>query len=168
MATKKLTKGELPRVERLRRQEMRAAVVGISAGVLADNGLRGLKHGVTCERLMNNAEREIFYTLVDLFDSEYEFNKSADWMSVELANLYFLQVIRAVAAGNTPLVIQYDGLLRGHLREMKASKRGREGDENKRGDSMSPDQWAATLIAKVAEANAGRAAARPIKTITEN
>ena len=164
---KPITKQELPRVERLRRAELRAAVNGVSAGVLAAPSSGYLRHGISCEKLLDNTEREIFYTLIELFDANYEFNKSADWMSVELANLYFVQIIRAVAAANTLAVIQFDNLLRGHLREMKASKRGREGDEVKRGDGMSPDQWAAALIAKVAEANAGRGAERAIKTISE-
>lgn len=124
------------------------------------NSLAQIKHGVLANSILSVEERALFYALVDRFEADYELNDSADFMQVELVNLYFLQLGRAIKAKDWENAERIDRVLRGHLREMKATKRAREGDAGGAGENQSPAEWASALLERVALAQAaGRALA---------
>lgn len=147
MARTQVNKKEEAVVDRLRRGELIAAAHGV---IPPDPDMRivsALKNGVMASRLLDNNERDVFYALIERFYAEYTLNTSADFMEVELVNLLFIQFFRAVQAADWDAAHKIDSMLRAHLREMKASKRSREGDETQR-QMVSAGEWTADLLAK--------------------
>ena len=118
------------------------------------NTIAQLQHGVLANSLLSQQERELFYALIARFQADYALNQSADFMQAELVILYFLQVGRAMRAKDWENAERLDRMLRGHLRDMKATKRAREGDAAPAATSPSPAEWATALLERVAATQA--------------
>ena len=147
---KQVNAKELITVARLRKTELIAAAHGMLTDIPNDGSIGGLRHGIFANQLLDSEERRVFYALIECFYADYDLNSSADFMEVELAVLYFLQVMRAIKAQEWETAQRIDVMLRSHLRDLKASKRSREGSEAGKGQTtISQDQWAADLLQKV-------------------
>jgi len=139
---------EQMRIMRLRRTELLAAAHGqLPSEEALHRAVANLQHGVMTAALLTEEERLAFYAMVERYEADYTLNSSADWMQTEYICLLYLQGLRAMAAQDWEAFSRIDGSLRSHLREMKASKRGREGDEHTM-VQQSPAEWAAELVAR--------------------
>lgn len=118
------------------------------------NSLAHIKHGVLANSILSIQERDLFYGLIARFEKDYELNESADFMQVELVTLYFLQLGRAIKVKDWENAERIDRTMRGHLREMKATKRGREGDTVPASTMQSPAEYATAILERVAAAQA--------------
>ena len=113
--------------------------------------LNGIKHGVFADRFMSESERDVFEEMMALFHEEFLLNRSADFIQLEFAGIYMLQLARAILVGDWETASKIDGLLRANLKDLKATKRTREGDGTPQ-TSISPAEWASELLVKVARA----------------
>lgn len=119
-----------------------------------------LQHGVYANRFLSPEEKPIFDAIIDQLHEDFVFNKSSDFMQVELVAVYFLKLGRAQEAGDWDAAERLDRMIRCHLKDLKATKIAREGEEPK-GPETTPAEWATALLEKLAEAER---AARPEKT----
>jgi len=78
------------------------------------------------------------------------FNKSSDFMQVELVAVYFLKLGRAQEAGDWDAAERLDRMIRCHLKDLKATKIAREGEAGS-GPETTPAEWATALLEKLAE-----------------
>ena len=144
--TKRVDAEETQAVERLRRNELLAAAQGrLPSEATIHHFVNKMQHGVLTNALLTEDERVIFYAMIERFEAEYDLNTSADFISTELICLLIVLAARAVKAQDWEAYGKIDSSMRSHLREMKASKRGREGEENKT-VQQSPAEWAAELV----------------------
>lgn len=110
-----------------------------------------LKHGVYADRFLSPEEKPIFDAIIDQLHEDFVFNKSSDFMQVELVAVYFLKLGRAQEAGDWDAAERLDRMIRCHLKDLKATKIAREGEEPK-GPETTPAEWATALLEKLAEA----------------
>jgi len=110
-----------------------------------------LKHGVYANRFLSEEEKPIFNKLIEELHQDFVFNKSSDFMQVELVAVYFLKLGRAQEAGDWEAAERIDRMLRCHLKDLKTTKISREGDEP-RGPGTTPAEWATALIEKLRRA----------------
>lgn len=143
-----LSKKELDRIERFRRntaaQRQESAVR--TAGAQPGNGF-ALKHGAFACKFLDTEEMALFDALIIRLRDDFHFNDSSDFMQLELAAMYFIQLARAQATGDQGLVCQIDQLLRNHLKDLKVTKISREGDAPHRSETT-PAEWASALLLK--------------------
>jgi hypothetical protein len=125
-----------------------------------DGNTNALKHGVYANRFLTSEEQPIFDAIIEHLHEDFVFNKSSDFMQVELVAVYFLKLGRAQEAGDWEAAERLDRMIRCHLKDLKATKIAREGEEPK-GAETTPAEWATALLEKLAEAEK---AARPEKT----
>jgi hypothetical protein len=59
-----------------------------------------LVHGIYADRFMSAEERPLFETIIRQLYQDFVFNKSSDFMQVELVAVYFLKLGRAYAIGD--------------------------------------------------------------------
>ena len=78
------------------------------------------------------------------------FNKSSDFMQVELVAVYFLKLGRAQESGDWDAAERLDRMIRCHLKDLNATKIAREGDASQ-GPETTPAEWATALLEKLAE-----------------
>jgi len=93
----------------------------------------------------------MFDAIIDRLNQDFEFNKSSDFLQVELVGVYSVKLVRAQIEGNTDAAEKLDRMIRCHMKDLKTTKIAREGEEPK-GPQTSPAEWAAALLEKVAEA----------------
>jgi len=98
-----------------------------------------LRHGIFADRCLTPEEKVMFDAIIDRLNQDFEFNKSSDFLQVELVGVYSVKLVRAQIEGNTDAAEKLDRMIR------------REGEEPK-GPQTSPAEWAAALLEKVAEA----------------
>jgi hypothetical protein len=96
-------------------------------------------------------EKVMFDAIIDRLNQDFEFNKSSDFLQVELVGVYSVKLVRAQIEGNTDAAEKLDRMIRCHMKDLKTTKIAREGEEPK-GPQTSPAEWAAALLEKVAEA----------------
>lgn len=153
-----MTETDAKTLAALHRSEVLAEMSGVGKG--ASGRAINLKHGLLANRIATSEERDIFFGLVERFEEDFDLNASVDFMQVELVSLYFLQLGRCVVAMDWENAERLDRMLRANLRDLKATKRAREGDLPKEPNS-SPSEWATALLERVAAATAaGQEAAR--------
>jgi len=114
---------------------------------------RGLKHGIFAFRIIGEEEQLLFSELIEAFRKEFVLNQSVDFIQLELACIYGLQLFRAIAAQNWEAAERVDRLMRHHLSDLKSTKRVREG-EGAVGEQISPAEWATELLERVRQARA--------------
>jgi hypothetical protein len=109
-----------------------------------------LKHGIFADRCLTPEEKQMFDVLIEQLHQDFQFNKSSDFIQVELVGVYSVKLVRAQMAGNTQAAESLDRMIRCHMKDLKTTKVAREGEAPK-GSKTSPSEWAAALIEKVAE-----------------
>lgn len=127
-----------------------------------EGNINCLKHGAYANRFLTAEEQNVFHDLVGRLREDFSFNASSDFVQVELASIYFLKIGRALEQDNIEAAHKLDQMLRGHLKDLKATKIAREGEEPK-GTETTPAEWATALLEKLAESET-KAKAEPEKT----
>ncbi len=152
-------KEDLARIERWNKN------AGVNPGHRAPVGnTYALKHGVYADRFLNEEERPIFDAIIGQLHEDFVFNKSSDFMQVELVAVYFLKLGRAQEASDWDAAERLDRMIRCHLKDLKATKIAREGEEPK-GAETTPAEWATSLLERLAEVESkARAGSEPEKT----
>ncbi len=116
-----------------------------------------LKHGVYADRFLSPEERPIFDAIIAQLQDDFVFNKSSDFIQVELVAVYFLKLGRAHEAGDYEAAERLDRMIRCHLKDLKTTKITREGTEPTE-PRTTPAEWATALLEKLAEAEKNEAA----------
>ncbi len=123
-----------------------------------------LKHGIYADRFLSPEERPVFDAIIGQLHEDFVFNKSSDFMQVELVAVYFLKLGRAQEANDWDAAERLDRMIRCHLKDLKATKIAREGEEPK-GAETTPAEWATSLLERLAEVESkARAESEPEKT----
>lgn len=125
--------------------------------------INNLQHGIYANRFLSPEERPIFDAIIEQLHEDFVFNKSSDFMQVELVAVYFLKLGRAQEAGDWDAAERLDRMIRCHLKDLKATKIAREGEEPK-GPETTPAEWATALLEKLAEAEKSRGESGSEKT----
>ncbi|MHB9037065.1 MAG: hypothetical protein ACYC64_10375 [Armatimonadota bacterium] len=121
-----------------------------------------LKHGVYADRFLAPEERPVFDAIIAGLREDFTFNNSSDSLQLELLATCYLRFARALDAGDAEAVERFDRMIRAHLKDLKATKIAREGDEP-RACETTPAEWATALLEKLAEAEANeRMAGQPV------
>ena len=133
-------------------------------GGAPEGNTNALKHGIYADRFLTPEERVVFDAIIEQLHQDFVFNKSSDFMQVELVAVYFLKLERAQEAGDWDAAERLDRMIRCHLKDLKATKIAREGEEPK-GAETTPAEWATALLERLAEAEKkAKAEAEPEKT----
>ena len=101
-----------------------------------------LRHGIFADRCLTPEEKVMFDAIIDRLNQDFEFNKSSDFLQVELVGVYSVKLVRAQIEGNTDAAEKLDRMIRCHMKDLKTTKIAREGEEPK-GPQTSPAEWAA-------------------------
>ncbi len=112
-----------------------------------------LRHGAYANRLLSVEEHEVFHGLVGLLREDFVFNASSDYIQVELASIYFLKIGRALGEDNIEAAHKLDQMLRGHLKDLKATKLSRNASDTSE-PATTPAEWATALLERIAESDA--------------
>jgi hypothetical protein len=121
-----------------------------------------LKHGIFANRFLSEEEKPLFQGIITKLYADFVFNKSSDFIQVELVAIYFLKLGRAQEAGDWDSAEKIDRMIRCHLKDLKATKIAREGDQPK-GPESTPADWATSLLEKMAAPKPETAAPEPPK-----
>ena len=122
-----------------------------------EGNLRTLKHGIFADRCLTPEEKVMFDSIIEKLHEDFQFNKSSDFLQVELVGIYSVKLVRAQVEGNTQAAESLDRMIRCHMKDLKTTKIAREGEEPK-GSQTSPAEWASALLEKVSEAAAQKTA----------
>lgn len=123
-----------------------------------------LQHGIYANRFLSPEEKPVFDAIIEHLHEDFVFNKSSDFIQVELVAVYFLKLGRAQEAGDYDAAERLDRMIRCHLKDLKTTKITREGTEPK-GPETTPAEWATALLEKLAEAEKNaRGESEPEKT----
>jgi hypothetical protein len=133
----------------LRPQRELCKAAGSRPGPGAPLGNRNsLVHGIYADRFMSAEERPLFETIIGQLYQDFVFNKSSDFMQVELVAVYFLKLGRAYEIGDWEAAEKLDRMIRCHLKDLKATKIARERDTAQRPETT-PAEWATALVEKL-------------------
>jgi hypothetical protein len=109
-----------------------------------------LQHGIYANRFLTAEEKPIFDAIIEQLQDDFVFNKSSDFIQVELIAVYFLKLGRAQESGDWETAERLDRMIRCHMKDLKTTKITREGTEPK-GPETTPAEWATALLEKLAE-----------------
>ncbi|HPG67001.1 MAG TPA: hypothetical protein PLO37_09175 [Candidatus Hydrogenedentes bacterium] len=112
-----------------------------------DGNLNPMKHGIFANKCLNAEERASFDELIERLYQDFEFNKSSDFLQLELVAIYSVKRMRAQVEGNVDAAQKLDPMIRAHMKDLKATKIAREGDQL-RGLQTTPADWATELLEK--------------------
>jgi len=121
-----------------------------------------LKHGIFASKCLTPDEKQMFDAIIEQLHQDFQFNKSSDFLQVELIGVYSVKLVRAQMEGNTDAAEKFDRMIRCHMKDLKTTKFAREG-EAARGPETTPAEWATALLEKLAESQkkpAGKSAKR--------
>ena len=153
-----ITKKDEQNLDRWHRNQGRTDHENAKNKVGAEEGnLRTLKHGIFADRCLTPEEKVTFDSIIEKLHADFQFNKSSDFLQVELVGIYSVKLVRAQIEGNTQAAESLDRMIRCHMKDLKTTKIAREGEEPK-GSQTSPAEWAAALLEKVGEAAAHKTA----------
>lgn len=107
-----------------------------------------LTHGIFANKCLDADEKIIFDHLIEQLHKDFQFNRSSDFLQVELVGVYSVKLMRAQVEGNVQAAESLDRMIRCHLKDLKTTKISREGEEPK-GPKSSPAEWAANLLDKI-------------------
>lgn len=93
----------------------------------APGNRNSLVHGIYADRFLAPEERPLLETIIAQLYQDFVFNKSSDFMQVELVAVYFLKLGRAQEVGDWDAAEKLDRMIRCHLKDLKATKAAREG-----------------------------------------
>ncbi|MDF7806244.1 hypothetical protein P4E94_02265 [Pontiellaceae bacterium B12219] len=123
-----------------------------------EGNLQTLKHGIFADRCLTPEEKVMFDHIIEKLHADFQFNKSSDFLQVELVGIYSVKLVRAQIEGNTQAAESLDRMIRCHMKDLKTTKISREGEE--RGPTTSPSDWATALLEKVEEVAEKKSAPR--------
>ena len=127
------------------------------SGVGAPKGnTNALKHGIYADRFLTPDEKPLFDAIIAQLHEDFVFNKSSDFIQVELVAVYFLKLGRAQEAGDWEAAERLDRMIRCHMKDLKTTKITREGTEPVESQTT-PAEWATALLEKLAEAEKAEA-----------
>ena len=109
-----------------------------------------LRHGIFADRCLTPEEKVMFDAIIDRLNQDFEFNKSSDFLQVELVGVYSVKLVRAQIEGNTDAAEKLDRMIRCHMKDLKTTKIAREGEASQ-GPETTPAEWATALLEKLAE-----------------
>jgi len=109
-----------------------------------------MTHGIYADRFLSEEEKIVYDGIIAQLYQDFEFNKSSDFIQVEMVAVCILKLGRAVEAGDVDAVEKYDRMIRAHLKDLKATKIVREADVPQHFETT-PAEWATALLEKVAE-----------------
>lgn len=112
--------------------------------------LNAIKHGLFASHILKPEEKVLFDTLIEKLYEGFQFNKSSDFLQVELIGVYSVKLMRAQMEGNADASEKLDRMIRAHMRELKTTKISREGEQPLEAQT-SPAEWASALLDKAAE-----------------
>lgn len=115
-----------------------------------DGNTNNLQHGMYANRFLSDEERPLFDAVIAKLRADFKFNESSDFIQVELVAIYFLKLGRAQESGDWDTAQKIDQMLRCHLKDLKATKIAREGEEPK-GPETTPAEWASSLLERWTE-----------------
>jgi hypothetical protein len=107
--------------------------------------LNSMRHGIFANRFLSEEEKPLFESIIGQLYQDFVFNKSSDFMQVELVAVYFLKLGRAQEAGDWEAAERLDRMIRCHMKDLKTTKIAREGEQPK-GPETSPAEWATALL----------------------
>jgi len=116
-----------------------------------------LTHGIFANKFLSDEEKPLFEGIIAKLYQDFVFNKSSDFIQVELVGMYFLKLGRAQEAGDWDNAEKIDRMIRCHLKDLKATKISREGEAPK-GAETTPADWATTLLEKMTGAKPAKKA----------
>ena len=87
-----------------------------------------MTHGIWANRCLDESERELFREIIERLWDDFVFNKSSDFLQVELVALYSVKLVRAQINGDMNAAEKLDRMIRCHLKDLKATKIAREGE----------------------------------------
>ena len=108
----------------------------------------GLVHGIFANKFLSDEEKPLFEGIIAKLYQDFVFNKSSDFIQVELVGMYFLKLGRAQEVGDWDNAEKIDRMIRCHLKDLKATKIAREGEQPK-GTETTPADWATALLEKM-------------------
>lgn len=127
-----------------------------------------LIHGIFASKCLNTEEKIIFDNIIEQLHKDFQFNRSSDFLQVELVGVYSVKLMRAQIEGNVSAAESLDRMIRCHLKDLKTTKISREGEEPK-GPKSSPAEWAANLLDKVTDETGKKSSAgKKSKKSSEN
>jgi hypothetical protein len=109
-----------------------------------------LRHGIFADRCLTPEEKVMFDVIIERLNQDFVFNKSSDFLQVELVGVYSVKLVRAQIEGNTDAAEKLDRMIRCHMKDLKTTKIAREGEAS-RGPETTPAEWATALLEKLAE-----------------
>ncbi|MGB9618779.1 MAG: hypothetical protein ACPL7K_00025 [Armatimonadota bacterium] len=115
-----------------------------------------LQHGIYANRFLTPEEKPIFDAIIAQLHEDFVFNKSSDFIQVELVAVYFLKLGRAQEVGDWEAAERLDRMIRCHMKDLKTTKLSREGTEPIESQTT-PAEWATALLEKLAEAEKAKA-----------
>jgi hypothetical protein len=119
-------------------------------GGAPEGNTNALKHGIYADRFLSPKEKPIFEAIIAQLYEDFVFNKSSDFIQVELVAVYFLKLGRAQEAEDWEAAERLDRMIRCHLKDLKATKISREGERPK-GPETTPAEWATSLLERLRE-----------------
>jgi hypothetical protein len=131
-------------------QEVRKTAKARTGSGAVSGNQNSLRHGIYADRFLSAEERPLFEAIIGQLYQDFVFNKSSDFMQVELVAVYFLKLGRAQESGDWDAAERLDRMIRCHLKDLKATKIAREGEASQ-GPETTPAEWATALIEKLAE-----------------
>ena len=133
-----------------------------------EGNLLALKHGIFADRCLTPEEKVMFDSIIEKLHEDFQFNKSSNFLQVELVGIYSVKLVRAQIEGNTQAAESLDRMIRCHMKDLKTTKISREGEEPK-GPQTSPAEWASALLEKVSEAAAQKTSSvKKLKKSSDN
>ena len=119
-----------------------------------------LKHGIFANKCLTPDEKKMFDILIEQLCQDFQFNRSSDFIQVELIGVYSVKLVRAQVEGNLDATEKFDQMIRRHMKDLKTTKLAREGAAEPKGPTTSPAEWAAALLESVAEVGKKKTAPR--------
>ncbi len=116
-----------------------------------ENNLNPMTHGIWANQCLNDEERELFREILQRLWNDFEFNKSSNFLQVELVAVYSVKIVMAQINGDMDASEKLDRMIRCLLKDLKATKIAREGEAGS-GPETTPAEWATALLEKLAEA----------------
>ncbi len=92
--------------------EIRAAAKAQPRTIPREGNQNSLVHGIYADRFLGPEERPLFEAIIGQLYQDFVFNKSSDFMQVELVAVYFLKLGRAQEAGDWDAAERLDRMIR--------------------------------------------------------
>ena len=114
----------------------------------APEGNQGpMTHGIFANKCLDKKERVLFQEVIDWLYTDFEFNRSSDFIQIEFIAINTLKYTRAIAEGNMDAAQKFDAMIRANMKDVKMTKSSRE-SEQPTGPKTTPAEWAADLLQK--------------------